>query len=187
MKYYIKNSLKVLTDYFISMIIFVVLLYPFMGIMGSPEKISRWLPVYSIIFFLFLYSMLYSDYKRLAETEKKPQNELNPHPLKGLIFGFIGFSPVILIELIYPLIVFGDQFLDRLKHVALNTLMGPLYFVIRMAGGTAFAYIIASIIVPVIVMVAYMAGYYGWGRKKKSSIKTTPTQTKSPWNPSVKK
>jgi hypothetical protein len=187
---HLKGGLKVLTGYLISLVVFIIFLYPFIGI--TKDNFYKWLPVYSIIFFLLMLVLIYTDIRKLAAKEKRPQYDLNPYPFKGFILGLIGFSPIILIELIYPLIVLDSETLVRIKHLALNTILGPLYFIIRFAGGTAAAYVIASLIVPLIAMLAYLAGYYGLGADKslKASLNdrnasSTQEFKKSPWNPST--
>lgn len=186
MNNYLKGGLKILGSYVITLLIFVVFLYAFLSI--ARDKFSYWLPIYSFVFFLLLFAIIYSDMRKLALKEKRPQYNLNPYPLKGLVYGFIGFLPVIILELIYPLIALDNNVLIRIKELILKTLMGPLYFIIKLGGGTTIAYIIASLIIPAISMLAYMAGYYGFELGKY--FKKTPQGlskefTKSPWNPSA--
>ena len=99
MKDYIKNGFRVFVDYLISLVIFGVVLYTFLAI--TKDNYSKWIPVYSFLNFLLLYFMVYSDLKKLAIKEKRPQYNLKPYPLKGLILGFIGFLPLIIIHLLY--------------------------------------------------------------------------------------
>jgi len=159
MKDYIKNGFRIFIDYLISLVIFGVFLYTFLAI--TKDNYSKWIPIYSFIIFILLYFMVYSDLKKLAIKEKRPQYNLKPYPLKGLILGFIGFSPLIIIQLIYPLIVFEDPVANRIKELVLKTLLGPVYFMVRLFGGTTIAYVIASLLVPLVSMFAYMAGFYG--------------------------
>jgi hypothetical protein len=187
---YLKSGLKVLVDYLISLLVFGIFIYVFISITG--DNFSRWLPVYSFVIFLLTFLILYSDFKKIAVKEKRPQYDLKPYPLKGLIYGVIGFSPFMLLGLIYPLISFGDQLLDRIKELAFNTLLGPLYFIVRLGNETAQGYAIALLVVPVIVMLGYMSGYYGFemskylGKSKsRQNTGVVPEFKKSPWNPSV--
>lgn len=155
---YLKSGLKVFKDYLLSLILFVVFLYPFIVITGN--RFLDWLPIYSILVFLLMFSITYSDLKSIAKREKRPQYNLNPYPLKGLVIGIIGFLPFIVLELIYPFIVFDNTTANRIKELALKTLLGPVFFSIRFTGGNTISYVIASLIVPVIAMLGYMAGYY---------------------------
>lgn len=183
---YIKNGLKALTGYLISLLIFGVFLYVFLSI--AKESFSKWLPVYSFVFFLLMFAIIYSDYKRLAVKERKPQYNLNPYPVKGLLYGLIGFSPFILMELVYPLIILDNPAVNRLKEVAFKTLLGPLYWLIRLMGGTVAAYAAAALVVPVVAMLGYLAGFYGFelGKHFKTpAVNQGQSFSKSPWNPSV--
>ncbi|HHW47562.1 MAG TPA: hypothetical protein GXX14_02965 [Clostridiaceae bacterium] len=164
MKEYIKSGFRVFIDYIISLVVFVVFLYMFLAI--TKDNYSKWIPLYSFLNFLLLYAMLYSDLKKLAVKEKRPQYNLNPYPMKGLIIGLIGFLPLIVIQLIYPLILLNDPVANRIKELALKTLMGPVYFVVRLAGGTTIGYVAASLVVPIVSMFAYMAGFYGFQFRK---------------------
>ena len=126
--------------------------------------------------------------KRFAAKEKQPQHNLSPHPLKGLAYGIIGFAPVIILELLYPFIALNNEILSRLKELVPKFIMGPLYFLIKLVGSTTAAYIIASLVVPVVSMLSYMAEYYGFEIGKY--LRKTPRNDgkkfeKSPWNPSV--
>jgi len=186
---YIKNGLKVLFGYLISLVIFAVFLYVVLSI--AKENLYKWLPVYSFVIFLLMFAIIYSDIKRLAAKEKRPQYNLNPYPLKGLIYGLLGFSPLIFLELIYPLIVFEDSTLMRIKEIILNTLLGPLYWLLKITGETAAGYAAVSAVVPAISMLAYLAGYYGFElgkyiKKKPEQEEKTRKFEKSPWNPTLK-
>ena len=164
MKNYIKSGLRVFVDYVISLVVFVIFLYMFLAI--TKDNYSKWIPLYSFLNFLLLYAMLYSDLRKLAVKEKRPQYNLNPYPVKGLVLGLIGFLPLIVIQLIYPLIVFNDPVANRIKELVLKTLMGPVYFMVRLAGGTTVGYVVASLLVPLVSMFAYMAGFYGFQFRK---------------------
>lgn len=186
---YIKNGLKVLVGYCISLLVFAIFIYVFLSL--AKDNTNKLLPYYSLLFFLMVFSIIYVDMKKLAEKEKKPQYDLHPYPLKGLIYGFIGFSPIILIELISVFIVFGDQFADHIKHLAINTLMGPLYFIIRAGSEKPMAYILASLVVPLIALLGYLAGYYGFNifkylKKEDKNKSSQATFKPSPWNPTNK-
>lgn len=190
MKNHIKGGVKVFTGYAISLLVFVIFIYVFLGI--TRDSFYTWLPLYSFLMFLLMFAIIYSDLKRLAIKEKRPQYNLNPYPLKGFVLGVIGFLPIILIELIYPLVQLEGEVLNNIKHKVLNTFMGPLYFIIRIGKSTTVSYAVASLVVPVISMLAYLAGYYGFELRsylnklsKKEPTDTKPKFTKSPWNPTA--
>lgn len=165
MKKIIKDGLKVLGDYAVSLVMFVIFLYMFLMI--TKENYSKWIPLYSGIIFIMMASMIYTDMKKLAIKEKRPQYDLNPYPLKGFILGFIGFLPIITIEVVYLFLDFNTGLGNRVKELILKTILGPVYFSVRLFGGSAIAYVVASLIVPIVAMLGYLAGYYGIDLKKK--------------------
>jgi len=185
MKDYVRNSAKVLFNYVLSLIVFAIFAYIFMSLAGS--SFNSLLPFYCFVVFLFVFFLVYSDMKKLAEKEKKPQYELNPYPLKGLVYGALGFLPIAVLELISVFIVFEDKMVDHLKHVAVNVLMGPLYFIIRILGEKPLGYILASLVIPLLAMLGYMAGYFGVSPfkflKKTDAKPVGKGFQKSPWNP----
>lgn len=188
MKDYVKGGLKVFGSYAIADLFFLVFLYTFIAI--SKDNFSNWLPYYSFVIFLFLFLLLYSDIKRLALKEIKPQYDLNPYPLKGLVYGLVGFLPIILLELVYPLIVFNDPALNRIKELLLNSVMGPVFFILRLGNKSVLSYILASLAIPFITMLGYLAGFHNFELKKRigkadPKIKVEQTFKKSPWNPSI--
>lgn len=186
LKNHIKGSLKILSNYASTLLIYVILLYTFIAITG--ENFTKWLPLYSFIMFVLMTLMLYTDLWHLAAKEKRPQYELNPYPLKGLVIGLIGFLPFIIIEIVSFSINFEEPAFNNLKRAIVdNILLGPLYFSISLLGKTFIAYIVTSLIVPVLSMLAYMAGYYGIELRKILGLKKEVTyerkQELSPWNP----
>jgi predicted Na+-dependent transporter len=188
MKEYIKGGLKVLSNYVIALIFFVVFLYAFIVIAG--ENFVNWLHYYSFIMFLLLFAIIYSDFTRLARKEKRPQYNIKTYPLKGLIHGIIGFLPIILIEIIYPFIKFDDEVLIKIKELVLDVILGPVFFVLRIGNKSIISYIAASLVVPVIAMLSYIAGYYGFKLRDYINPKAAETQQrttfkKSPWNPTL--
>jgi len=152
MKNLLKNSLKVLSDYAISLVIFGVFIVTFIE-----HRV-----IYSGVIFVIMCSIIYADMKQLAIKEKRPQYDLKPHTLKGLIFGLIGFSPFIILTLVYPHISFESELYNNLKRLIYNGLLGPVYFIAKLGGGSFAAYLTATLVVPVIAMLSYMAGYYGF-------------------------
>lgn len=185
MKNYIRNSAKILYDYAIVLIMFAIFMYVFMSL--TKENFNQWLPVYSFLLFLFAFFIIYSDMKSLAMKEKKPQYELNPYPLKGLVYGLIGTIPVALAVIVAALIHLGSVDVERIKHLAINTFLGPMYFIIRWLNETPIGYMAAILVLPLIAMLGYLAGYYGINiMSKLSKKKVIPEKifTKSPWNPS---
>jgi hypothetical protein len=174
MKKYISGSVKVLVAYFLSLVVFGVFLFTVLSL--AKDNFSFWLSVYSFVIFLLMATMVYSDMKRLAIKEKRPQYDLNPYPVKGLIYGLLGIIPLAVLEAVYPLIHFADPVLERIKHLALNTLLGPVYGFIKLGNESAVAYIGAVLLIPIIAMLGYMAGFYGFELNRRNKKSSTPKE-----------
>ena len=128
--------------------------------------------------------------KSIAIKEKKPQYNLNPYPLKGLVYGLIGAMPIALIVAVASLISLKGEVALRLREVAINTFLGPLYFLIRWLDESPIGYASAILLLPLIATLGYLAGYYGINITEKIfKKKPVPEKgfTKSPWNPSIGK
>lgn len=185
MKNYIKNGAKILFNYAVVLIVFAIFIYPFMSF--TKDSFNVWLPLYSILMFLFAFFIIYADMKSLAIKEKRPQYELNPYPLKGLVYGLIGVIPIALIVAVASLIRLENSVADHLKHVAINAFLGPMYFLIRWLNEAPVSYVAAILLLPLLSMLGYLAGYYNiniMGKlMRKKTVTTEKPFTKSPWNP----
>lgn len=174
MGHYVKGALKVLGDYGIVLLMFLFFSYPFF----------KHLRIYSFVIFLILAMLVYADMNRLAVKEKRPQYDLKPYPVKGLVYGLLGYLPVLVLILVYPLINVESTAINvaNLKHLLLNALMGPLFFLIKLGNETMQAYIIAWFVVPVLAMLGYLAGYYGFelGSVYRKFVKANPEKSKKP-------
>lgn len=189
LKNHVKSGLKVFGNYVAALLIYVILLYTFMAITG--ESFTTWLPLYSIIMFLIMAMMLYTDLWHLAVKEKRPQYNLNPYPLKGLVVGLIGVVPLVLITVLEHLITFNDEVFNTLKtRITDGVLLGPLYFIIALLGKTTLSYAVALLAVPLLSMLGYMLGHYDIQIRRKLGLKKEVVYEKkqelSPWNPARK-
>lgn len=187
MKQYIRCGARILYDYVIALIIFVVFLYPFIGLTG--DKLYVWLPLYSFILFLLAFYLIYAEMKGQGIKEKKPQNNMNPYPLKGAVYGLFSVIPLSFVAAVISAIPIKDLTLGNLRHIAVNTILGPLYFFFRWLGETLLGYAAAILLIPVISALGYLAGYFGFHLKgvifKKKEIAKEPEFKKSPWNPTI--
>ncbi|NMB95128.1 MAG: hypothetical protein GYA02_00710 [Clostridiaceae bacterium] len=182
LKNHIKGGLRVLGDYGAGLLIYFILLYSFIAITG--DKFSDWLPLYSIIMFAIVALLLYSDMWNLAAKEKKPQYDLKPYPMKGLVLGLIGFFPIVVIFLIAYFVNFSEPILNNIAEALMqNIILGPLYFAINFFGKTIYGYIISMLFIPLLAMFGYIMGFYGKTIRKKKVITTERKQELSPWNP----
>lgn len=187
MQGFIKKCWKVLLGYILSLMVFGIFSYFFLSVSGS--KFNLYLPYFCFVTFLLAYFLIYSDMKKAAQIEKRSPDETKPHPLKGLAYGATAFSPVALLELLSAVIVFNDKLTDHAKHIAVNILMGPLYFMIRIFNESTLGYVLATLIIPLTAMLGYLAGYYKielFGVKKASTEQAGEPFKKSPWNPTLK-
>ena len=185
MRDYVRNGLKVLYNYIIVLVIYVIFIYVFLSI--TQDKFNDWLPLYCILLFIFLFFLLYTDMKALAVKEKRPQYDLHPYPLKGLVYGALGTLPVAVVVAVASLIRLQNDIIQHMKHVAINVFLGPMYFVIRWLHESPAGYAAAILLLPVIAMLGYLAGYYGFNimdKVKKKKPEPEKKFTKSPWNPS---
>ncbi len=158
---HIKGGLKVFYDYCISLILFIIFLYPFLSF--TKENFLKWLPLFSLFIFLLMALITYSDMKALAFKEKRPQysETMMPYPWKGIVLGLIGFVPFIIIEIVLFSFTFGEV-LEVLKPALIKGLLGPIYFFISIADNGALGYIIANLAIPVISLLGYLAGHYDY-------------------------
>lgn len=167
---YFKNGVKVFSGYIIAMIIYIIFIGTLVDFSKSAS--SALLVIYSFMFFLFLSYIIFKDMKKVGIKEKKPVYNLKPHPFKGLIYGVLGFSPFILIMVVNPFIHFSDEMTEVIKTLVINGILGPLHFILRDGANGPAAYTLAGALVPLISMLGYMAGYYGWERKKPDTLPT---------------
>jgi hypothetical protein len=184
-KQYIRCGARILFDYVIALILFVVFLYPFIGLTG--DKLYVWLPLYSFILFLLAFYIIYAEMKGQGIKEKKPQNNMNPYPLKGAVYGLFGIIPLSFAVAVIAAVPIKDTTLGNLRHIAVNMILGPLYFFFRWLNETLLGYIAAILLIPVISALGYLAGYFGFNLKnklfgKKETVRE-PEFKKSPWNP----
>jgi len=167
----IKRALRVTGDYFISLILFGV----FSSIVFSiaKENIERGIYIFSIIIFLILFSMVYTNMSSIAFKEKRPQYNINPSPYKGFFYGLVGTIPIFLIQLLYylvDLVVFIPEDLLTLKRRVLQAFTGPFYWLAKMISNETWAYHAVLLIIPVIAGLGYLAGHYEFYIMKKLKI-----------------
>ncbi len=185
----VKKAAGIFGNYIIILIIYIVFLYTFISITG--EKFVEWLPLYSFLMFLLLFYLIYNDMKTHAVKETRPQYNLNPHPLKGLIIGLFAAVPIAVLEIVYLTVVLGSEVANYLKKLIFYVVIGPLYFIIGLFGETLFTYLAVFLLIPVIAMLGYLAGYYKFslrrllGKEKSKEIYEHKFPL-SPWNPNAK-
>lgn len=176
-KTFIKCSLKVTLDYLIALIIFGIFVTAIMGL--AKENLSQWMMPYSILIFLILFAILYSDMKDIAFREKRPQYNINPGPYKGLLFGLAGMAPLMVIALIYPFISVAEDFV-LLKFRVIQAFTAPMFWLAKLMGGVYLSYVATLLTLPLIAMLGYLAGHRDFELmfKIKTAIKKVTSKIK---------
>lgn len=184
MKSFFRTATKVLFDYIVVLIIYVILIYSFIA--TSKDKFNDLLPYYGMVFLAFAFLLIYLDMNKIAVKERKPEYGYKAYPFKGFVYGLVAVIPLAVIVVIASLIQFKDTPLNNLKHIGVNMLLGPMYFIIRWLKEEPIGYAAAIMVLPVISMLGYLAGYFGIGitnKVKKNKPSVEKNFTKSPWNP----
>jgi hypothetical protein len=149
MKNYVSGSLKVLVDYSVMLLLFIVFL-----LVGINHLI-----IYTSVILLLGLFILYSDFNALALKERKPGNNIINYPLKGLVLGFFGFLPIIVIVLVLNFMDLGNVTGNQIKGAILKIVTGPIF-------GFSTSNLFLLLIVPIVVAASYMTGYFGIGKPK---------------------
>lgn len=163
----IKRSLKVTADYFISLVIFGI--FSSLVFSLAKDNLETGLFIFSIVIFLIMFSMIYTNMSDIAFREKRPQYNINPPPYKGFLYGLIGIIPVFLLQLLYYVIQVGED-LIILKKRLLQALTGPLYWLASLLSPDIWIYHAVLLVIPVIAGLGYMAGHYDFYIMRKLKI-----------------
>lgn len=176
----IKRSLRITGDYFITLIIFGI--FSSLVLSLAKENLETGINIFSIVIFLIMFSMMYTNMSETAFKEKRPQYNINPSQYKGFMYGLIGVLPLFIIQFIYYFISVPEEFIT-LKRRILQAFTGPLYWLARMISHDIWAYHIVLLVIPVITGLGYLAGYHGFYifRKLKifDKLKKKPKQQKT--------
>ncbi len=167
----IKRGLRVTGDYFVTLIIFGI----FSSIVFSLAKdnLERGVNIFSIVIFLVMFSMIYSNMSNIAFKEKRPQYNINPSPYKGIMYGFIGILPLFIVQLTYywiGLLVHVPEEFFLLKRRILQALTGPLYWLAKLISHEIWAYHVALLVIPLIAGLGYLAGHREFYLSKKIKV-----------------
>lgn len=163
----IKRGLKITTDYLITLAMFVIFLSIVLNIAKNNMEVGIF--IFSILIFIILFSMIYNNMSDIAFREKRPQYGLNPSPYKGFLYGFIGTLPILVLQLLYYLINFGENF-ATLQRRLLQGVTGPLYWLASLISEETWAYHLVLLVIPVIAGLGYLAGHYEFYITRKLKI-----------------
>jgi len=154
-----KGSFRALASYSAGVFLFTFFL---IAPLSMENNRSTWISVYSMVFFVFTIIFLYQQMRKTGEFESNHSEEKTT-PFKGLLYGFLGFSPFLLLELIYfivfPQIARGTA--ASVLHAIFRCGFGPMYFIIRFLGYSWYAHVLASIVIPITAFLGYAAGFSG--------------------------
>lgn len=162
MKRFIKRSLKTTVSYGAGVFLFTFFL---IAPISMENNRHTWIAVYSFIFFVFTCIFLYKQMRKEGEWEKRENPEEKIPFQKGLLYGFTGFAPFLILEILYFAIYPGMEasLAANFFHAIFRCGFGPLYFMIRLLGYTWYSYLAASLIIPLITFAGFVRGTGGRG------------------------
>jgi len=170
MKVFLKRSLKTTFSYGAGVFLFTFFL---IAPISMENNRNTWIAVYSFVFFIFTCIFLYKQMWKEGERETRENGNKKPKWHKGLQYAIVGFSPFLVLEIIYFAIYPGVEatFGTNILHAVFRCGFGPMYFMIRLLGYTWYSYLLASIIIPFIAFWGFLLGIGGTGIKSFISAK----------------
>ncbi len=163
----IRRGLKITTDYSITLVIFVIFLSIVFNV--AKNNLETGVFIFSILIFLILFSMLYTNMSDVAFKEKRPQYGLNPSPYKGFLYGLIGMLPILVLQLLNYVIPYGEKLLTLQRRI-LQGLTGPLYWLASLISEETWAYHLVLLVIPIIAGLGYLAGHHEFFIMRKLKI-----------------
>lgn len=160
MKIFLKRSLKVMTSYGAGVFLFTFFL---IAPISMENNRNTWIAVYSFVFFVFACVFLYKQMWKEGELETRENAGAKPAWFRGLLYGFAGFLPFLILEALYFMIYPGLEasLSANLFHAVFRCAFGPLYFLIRLLNYEWYSYVISSLIFPFIGWAGFYAGAGG--------------------------
>ena len=165
MKTFIKRSLKTTISYGAGVFLFTFFL---IAPISMENNRNTWIAVYSFVFFIFTCIFLYKQMWKVGEIETRECDGGKPEWFRGLLYGLAGFAPFLVLEILYfsiypniPVSVGANIF-----HAVFRCGFGPMYFIIRFLGYKWYAFVISSVIMP---LIAFAGFFFGSGGKGLSS------------------
>lgn len=161
---FLKRSLKVFTSCGAGVFLFTFFL---IAPISMENNRNTWIAVYSFVFFVFTCVFLYKQMWKEGELETRENQGEKPRWYKGLIYGFMGFLPFLIFETLYFLIYPGlsASLSANIFHAAFRCVFGQMYFLIRLLDYRWYAFIISSLIFPLIAWAGFYSGVGGTGLK----------------------
>ena len=154
LKTFLRHALKTTTDYLAILFVFVILSYPVVSMGGeNPAPAVR---IVSVLLFLLLFALLYRDMNEVATRERRPQYEIHPTPLRGLLLGLVGLIPVWLVQAVIALLPLTGN--ETLRTRLLQAICVPLYWLASLLGGQPLLYVLLLPVVALMGFLGYWAG-----------------------------
>lgn len=150
------RGLKVTTSYLTALLLFLIFIMPILTI--AQDGLEGTVTIFSFSVFLIMFYIIYTDMHNIAFKEKRPQYNINPPPYKGVLYGFIGIVPLVLIQSVLLIIKFPEDMLTFKKRLY-QAFGGPLYWLSRLLGDAPVSYLITFAALIVIAGFGYYAGY----------------------------
>lgn len=154
LKTFLKHALKVFTDYLAVLFIFIILSYPVISIGGDNPAPA--VGVASFFLFLLLFLLLYRDMFDIAVRERRPQYNINPGPVRGLLLGLTGLVPIWVIEGVIALVRIGDNEIFQIRLI--QAVSVPLYWLAALVNGQPSLYPFLLLLVAGMAFLGYWAG-----------------------------
>lgn len=155
----LKGSLKVLVSYLSGVFLFTFFL---IAPLSMENNMNTWIAIYSLVFFIFTVIFLYKQMQKTGEFESshmKGKGSL----LNGVAYALLGFLPFLVLEIVYFIVYPQISTLTggNVLHGFFRCGFGPMYFIIRFLGYTWYAYLISSVVIPLVAFLGYSAGFTG--------------------------
>lgn len=170
MKLFFRRCLRVLASYGAGVFLFTFFL---IAPISMENNQNTWIAVYSFVFFVFTWIFLYKQMWKEGELETRENNGSRPSWYKGLVYGILGFSPLLILEIIYFLVYpeMEASLSANFFHAAFRCGFGPMYFLIRLLNYKWYSFLISSIIIPLIAWAGFYFGSNGTGIKNFIALK----------------
>ena len=155
LKTFLLHALKATTDYIAVLFVFIIFSYPVISLSGdNPARVVSWV---SAFMFLLLFVLVYRDMWEMAVRERRPQYEINPKPVRGLLLGLAGMVPVALVLCIIALIPMTG--LETLQLRMMQALTVPFYWIAKLLDGSSPMHRLPFILLPFLTGVFAYLGY----------------------------
>ncbi len=151
---FFRHAMKVTVDYFVVLLLFAILSYPVLSMAGENPRTP--VSVVSFLLFLALFGLTYRDFFEIAVREKRPQYEIRPGPVRGMLLALLGLMPVWVLQLVTFLLPLGGN--EVFRRRILQVLSVPFYWLGTLLGGWAPLFVALTGMTAVMVFLGYLAG-----------------------------